>query len=219
MTSAPTGRSSNPYATYVDLDAPEQPQNEYPPVPPPQAVQFFPTEKPEKPRVLRKVGKYAALVATAVAILAGYGIVKAWFDEGKQKDQACSQIGTATQDLSGTHTAPGGMTRKQAVTVEEWTAVLTAGTPVDPAAAAEQLEQDAHNRRFARSLGFNPTLRAALLGIADDVDGLIAVRQDTTTPVADRAQHAVALTASLDGHMRDAQSACGQAVTGIIDRP
>ncbi|WP_433043785.1 hypothetical protein [Dactylosporangium sp. CS-033363] len=233
MTSAPTGRSSNPYATYVDLDAAEQPQNEYPPPPPPPppaylpppppppVAYFLPPEKPEKPprRVLRKVGKYVALVATAFAILLGYGVVRAWFDEGKQKEQACSQIGLAAQDLGGTHTLPNGTTRKQAATVEEWTAVLTSGAPIDPTAADEQLKQDSHNRRFAGSLAFNPSLKAALIGIADDVDGLIAVRQDTTTPVAERAQHAVTLTASLDGHMRDAQSACGQAVTGIIDRP
>ncbi|GAA3453216.1 hypothetical protein [Dactylosporangium matsuzakiense] len=218
MTSAPPGRSANPYATYVDLDAAQQPRDEYPAPPPPPAyapppppvAYFLPPDRPRRARV----GRWLAIVASVAGMLTGSVAVKLFTTEKREKSQACAVIPMIVQDFR--RTEPGtGQAVRTAVTAEDWAQLIT--TPVDPQLAADQRRQDARNRHFAAGLVFDPALRSALTGIADDTDGLIAVRQDVTGDAGARARRGAGLMAGLDGHVRAAQSACGQTPTGIVE--
>jgi len=91
-------------------------------------------------------------------------------------------------------------------TPEQW-AVLFAH-PVDPAEAVRQRRQDARNRGFAHGLVLHPGLKAALLGIADDTDGLLAVWEDTGGDLGERTERGTRLAQSLKAHTAAARNAC-----------
>ncbi|WP_426503610.1 hypothetical protein ACPPVO_39120 [Dactylosporangium sp. McL0621] len=196
-----SGRSSNRYATYVDLDTAAPPtQHAHPAPPPPPAyappVAYFRPEPPRTRRVRRRIVSIVSLVGTAIVVLLAIGVGQAYLDERKEKAQACTEVAAMVQALPSV----------TAGTPQQWAALLTA--PADPQIASELRYGDAHNRRFASRLLFHPKLKAALIGIADDLDGLADVRFDTQGDVAERAARGAGLTQSLDEHLRAAQTAC-----------
>ncbi|WP_433617962.1 hypothetical protein ACQP2P_19625 [Dactylosporangium sp. CA-139114] len=201
MTPEPTGRSSNPYATYVDLDTAEQPQNVYPRQPPPPAnapppppvASLLPPQQPER----RTRGGFKVAGAVLVVLLlagAGRTVVR----EHRQKARACGVITTAVA-------GPAGSGAAQA-TAEQGAAFLD--RPIDPGEIDRQRREDAHNRAFAGNLFLHPRLRAALIGIADDMDALIDVRLDTQGDRGERATRAARLGDALNGHVAAAREAC-----------
>jgi hypothetical protein len=207
MTTAPPGRSANPYATYVDLDAPQEPRDANPPqpppppppygyappVPPPPPVAYFAPMPPKRSRPGLKL-----LVATAVLLVAGGGGV-AYGADAYAKSKICDEIAAVTGDP--------GTTASDRPAAEPATA-----EPTDSTTFRSQIQG---MRRSAKLLVFDPKLKSAVEGLADDAEDALTLRPEVGADPTDTMQRAILLAGRIDGHVRTAQQACGQRVTGI----
>jgi hypothetical protein len=70
-------------------------------------------------------------------------------------------------------------------------------------------------RAYGHLLMFDPDLRSAVNGFADDIDRLADLMGDTSNE-GGAFTELVTLASSVDTHVRQAQEACGQPVRGIL---
>jgi len=88
--------------------------------------------------------------------------------------------------------------------------------PPDFAKMREQIDA---LRTHAKLLVFDGELKAAVLGLADDGDRLIAlvepIQQGKVEAGPEHLPQILAVATSFDTHVRDTQRACGQPATGL----
>ncbi|MGI5241267.1 hypothetical protein [Dactylosporangium sp. CA-139066] len=191
----PEHGSANPYATYVDLEAPP-PVAPPPPVPahtPPPAAYLPP---PAHTRRSRGVGKVLAVVAVLVAAGgagAGYGV------SAVAKSRICDQLATVT--------GPDSPQPPNLADVE---------LPDTYGYAIGYMGPKMH--RSANRLIVHPALRNAVDNLYDDLMRMLELKKSGATTASDEGtvQEVVLVVGNIDAHMKDAQRACGQPVTGIL---
>jgi hypothetical protein len=117
------------------------------------------------------------------------------------KHRICGDLSTAVGS-SATSTASSG------------------GASDSTADLAEFRKQTAAMRRQADLLLFDGGLRTSMLGLTDDADRLASLESQARAGSDDQQaallSQVVITMGSVDGHIRDAQRACGQPQTGIV---
>jgi hypothetical protein len=213
--------STNPYATYVDLSAPQQPSPPgharvpvAPPPPPPPIAHFAPRAP------ARRSGRGLRALAAVVLVLGAAGTGVAYAGNAYARSKVCAelaQVGSAEAASPGPGSTGAGNTGAGNTGAgDTGRAVGSAGGAPDAAA----LRRDVGTMRgYARLLVFDGDLRAATHGLADDVGGLVELTEahPGVAPAAlDGAarQRLVLLAGSFDGHVRAGQRACDLPVTG-----
>ncbi|WP_432967465.1 hypothetical protein [Dactylosporangium sp. CA-233914] len=186
--------SANPYALYVDLDRVEPPRDAYPPPPPPPADVPLPPPIASllRPRRAFSLGRALRALAIVAVLLGAAGSGAAYAGTAYARSRICADIATLSAGAgpdAGT-TAPAGFS-----------------SPADQA------------RRLVRLLVFEPRLHAAVDGLATDGDDVRALRAARQATPQERLERAALIAGHVDGHLRDAQRACGQPITGITGRP
>jgi hypothetical protein len=191
----PQHGSANPYATYVDLDAPQSP----PAAAPPPAAAYAYTPPPMyqpavRLRPSRGIGKILAAVAVVVAV-GGVGAAYGVTAYGKSK--ICDLLATASGP-NAPKPAPG----------EEGNASF--GYAIGYTAPKMH--------RSTRLLIFDGTLQDAVENLYADTQRVAELQKSGALHSDDQAQvqQAVFAVGNLDGHLRDTQRACGQPVTGVV---
>ncbi|WP_344620357.1 hypothetical protein [Dactylosporangium salmoneum] len=186
---APYHGSANPYATYVDLDAPQRPVPAAPPPPaaspPPPPPSAFPASAPPRRSRLGLTLAVAAVLLLALGGAAAAFGVNAW-----ARSAVCTDLSEVTAGLRKAAAGPASDT-----------------PPTE--AEVQRGADEAHAR--TRLLVLDRDLKDAYNGFFDDVQRLAALERGGAT---DTAALAGALR-GMDAHLRAAQRACGQPVTGL----
>jgi hypothetical protein len=221
--------STNPYATYVDLSAPQQPSPpghaRVPVAPPPPPIAHFAPRAPA-----RRSGRGLRALAAVVLVLGAAGTGAAYAGNAYARSKVCAelaQVGSAEAASTGPgdtrpgntgagNTGPGNTGAGNSGAGNNGQAVGSAGAAPDAAALRRDV---ATMRRYARLLVFDGDLRAATHGLADDVAGLVELTEahpGVAPADLDGAarQRLMLLAGRFDGHVRAGQQACDLPVTG-----
>ena len=228
----PEHGSRNPYATYVDLDAPAAGPGQAPPPPappygyapppgsapppgygPPPTAYFVPATPPKRGRGGRTAGTVLTIVAGLAGFCGGtgaYGLSSYW------KKQVCAEF--AAMGQAQVRPAPAGGSGPTEATsgpvIGDATLDQPAGLSADMRTGAAEL------RRASKWLVFSGDLQTATEGIAGDmVDTADTLDTFHAGAAADRVgtlQRLQAIVERIDTHARQGQQACGQAERGFV---
>ena len=216
----PEHGSRNPYATYVDLDAPASAPRPAPPPPPPPGpppmAYFAPVTPPKRRGAGRTAVTVLAIVGTVLAGCAGVGTygVSAYVESKVCAQFAEMGAGTpraATAGAARTDATPGGVSGH----------VIADGSLEQPTGQTDQLRKGAGElRRASTYLVFAGDVKRPTLDVAADMEDTASLLDDfRTTPGTDRAealQQLQAIVNRIDTHARQGQQACGQTEKGFV---
>lgn len=190
---SPQHGSANPYATYVDLEAPPPPLVHAPPPPPPPAAYHPP------PVQLRRSSGVGRVLAVIALLLVGGGVATVYGISAYGRSKICGQLAVAT--------GPNAPQPPNTANLE---------VPDSFAYSIGVTADGMH--RYTWMLVFHGTLQDAVNGIDDDVHRTMELQQPGATSAGSQDQTAqlVLVVGNLDAHLKAAQQACGQPVTGIL---